>query len=992
MQNKGFISTIAVLLILICGFYISFSFVTSHYEKKAEEYAASRAKTNDVTNDSYKKYLKQFNDSLDREKVYFIWTYNQVRQMEIGMGLDLKGGMNVVLQISVPDILRQYAAGDNQLNQLNKAIADAEKKGAQPDEPDFINKVAAEIQPGHMAGMFTKEGEYLGELKSNSSNAQVAEALKKQVDGQVDAAFNIFRTRIDQFGVVAPNIQKLQGKNGQILLELPGVKEPERVTDLLKSSANLEFYEVYLGNEVASNLAALEQAWNAEADSAHKVNFAELGINVRQGSPVIAIVEPNKKEIVDSIFNSPLAQQKMQQDFRAVWEVKPFEMPVYDEKTGQPRVKSNGQPVTTPVWQLIALKGEPKLEGDVVTGATSEYDKMRGGSVVNMTMNDRGAQEWATVTKNNIGRPVAIVLDNAVYSYPNVNDEITGGRSEITGNFTPEEANDLANVLKSGKMSAKVEVVSNNVIGPSLGAEAVTQGFLSFVVAIFLLMIFMILIYGVIPGLVANVGLILNLYFTLGILASFQAVLTLSGIAGIVLALGMAVDANVLIFERIREELKAGKKLRQAISEGYSNAFSAIFDSNLTSVITGVILLVFGSGPINGFATTLIIGLVCSFFTAVFLTRIAMDLITKNGRNAKMSFDTPVSRNFLTHTKYNFLGRAKVASVVWLTLIVISIASLAIRGMNQGIDFSGGRNYVVQFEKPVNTAEMQSRLAKFFQDKANDPTVSVGVISIDTQDKARISTNYKIDENNVDDEVTALLYEALQPELTNAQGKVMDKEAFAIADESHGIISIQKVGPSVADDMKKDAYWAVGIAIVCMFLYILLRFRNIAFSVGAVSAVALTAFLIIGFYSVCWGFFPFSMEIDQSFIAAVLTIIGYQINDTVVVFDRVREMMKLYPIEDRKITINKALNTTLSRTFMTSLSTLLVLLCIFFLGGDSIRSFTFAMIFGVIVGTFCSLFCAAPVAYSILRKGKMKADAKAVANAGNKLQGNRRFK
>ena len=992
MQNKGFISTIAVLLILICGFYISFSFVTSHYEKKAEEYAASRAKTNDVTNDSYKKYLKQFNDSLDREKVYFIWTYNQVRQMEIGMGLDLKGGMNVVLQISVPDILRQYAAGDNQLNQLNKAIADAEKKGAQPDEPDFINKVAAEIQPGHMAGMFTKEGEYLGELKSNSSNAQVAEALKKQVDGQVDAAFNIFRTRIDQFGVVAPNIQKLQGKNGQILLELPGVKEPERVTDLLKSSANLEFYEVYLGNEVASNLAALEQAWNAEADSAHKVNFAELGINVRQGSPVIAIVEPNKKEIVDSIFNSPLAQQKMQQDFSAVWEVKPFEMPVYDEKTGQPRVKSNGQPVTTPVWQLIALKGEPKLEGDVVTGATSEYDKMRGGSVVNMTMNDRGAKEWATVTKNNIGRPVAIVLDNAVYSYPNVNDEITGGRSEITGNFTPEEANDLANVLKSGKMSAKVEVVSNNVIGPSLGAEAITQGFLSFVVAIFLLMIFMILIYGVIPGLVANVGLILNLYFTLGILASFQAVLTLSGIAGIVLALGMAVDANVLIFERIREELKAGKKLRQAISEGYSNAFSAIFDSNLTSVITGVILLVFGSGPIKGFATTLIIGLVCSFFTAVFLTRIAMDLITKNGRNAKMSFDTPVSRNFLTHTKYNFLGRAKVASVVWLTLIVISIASLAIRGMNQGIDFSGGRNYVVQFEKPVNTAEMQSRLAKFFQDKANDPTVSVGVISIDTQDKARISTNYKIDENNVDDEVTALLYEALQPELTNAQGKVMDKEAFAIADESHGIISIQKVGPSVADDMKRDAYWAVGIAIVCMFLYILLRFRNIAFSVGAVSAVALTAFLIIGFYSVCWGFFPFSMEIDQSFIAAVLTIIGYQINDTVVVFDRVREMMKLYPLEDRKITINKALNTTLSRTFMTSLSTLLVLLCIFFLGGDSIRSFTFAMIFGVIVGTFCSLFCAAPVAYSIFRKGKMKADAKAVANAGNKLQGNRRFK
>lgn len=993
MQNKGFISTIAVLLILICGFYISFSFVTSHYEKKAEEFAAARAKTNDVTNDEYKKFLKLYNDSIDREKVYFIWTYNQVRQMEIGMGLDLKGGMNVVLQISVPDILRQYAAGESQLRQLNEAIKKAEQKGAKPDDENFINRVAAEIQPGHMAGMFSREGEFLGTLKSSSSNAEVTEALNKQVSGQVDAAFNIFRTRIDQFGVVAPNIQKLQGKNGQILLELPGVKEPERVTDLLKSSANLEFFEVYLGSEIAQDLQNFENAWNEQADSTNggKVDFAALGVGVQNAkSPVIAMVTPGNKAIVDSIFNSPLAQQKLRQDFSAVWEVKPFEMPVYDEKTGQPRMKANGEPLTTPMWQLIALKGEPQLEGDVVTGASSEYDKMRGGSVVNMTMNSRGATEWANVTRNNRGRPVAIVLDNAVYSYPNVNDEITGGRSEISGNFTPEEANDLANVLKSGKMSAKVEVVSNNVIGPSLGAEAVQQGFLSFIVAIVLLMIFMILIYGVIPGLVANVGLILNLYFTLGILASFQAVLTLSGIAGIVLALGMAVDANVLIFERIREELKAGKKLRQAISEGYSNAFSAIFDSNLTSVITGVILLIFGSGPIKGFATTLIIGLVCSFFTAVFLTRIAMDLITKNGRNAGMNFTTGISRNFLTNTKFNFIGRSKAGAAVWITLVVISIASLVIRGMNQGIDFSGGRNYVVQFEKPVNTSEMQSRLAKFFQEKANDATVSVGVISIDTDDKARISTNYKIDENNVDDEVTALLYEALQPELTDANGKVMEKEAFAVADESHGIISIQKVGPSVADDMKRDAYWAVGIAIVCMFLYILLRFRNIAFSVGAVSAVALTAFLIVGFYSVCWGFLPFSMEIDQSFIAAILTIIGYQINDTVVVFDRVREMMKLYPREDRKTTINKALNTTLSRTFMTSFSTLLVLLCIFFLGGDAIRSFTFAMIFGVIVGTFCSLFCAAPVAYSILRRSKVKADA--AAAAAPKLQGNRRFK
>lgn len=992
MQNKGFISTIAVLLILICGFYISFSFVTSHYEKKAEEYAAKRAGTTDVTNDVYKKNLKAFNDSLDREKVYFIWTYNQVRQMEIGMGLDLKGGMNVVLQISVPDILRQYAAGDNQLRQLNEAIRKAEAEGARGSDKNFIARVASFIQPGRMAGMFTRDGEFMSKLTSSSSNQEVVDALTKQVNGQVDAAFNIFRTRIDQFGVVAPNIQKLQDKNGQILLELPGVKEPERVTDLLKSSANLEFFEVYLGSEIASDLAAFEQAWNAQ-DSTAQIDFAALGVGVqRANSPVIAMVSPDKKDLVDSIFNSPLAQQKLPQNFSAVWEVKPFEMPVYDQQ-GKVRKKANGQDMTTPYWQLIALKGDAQLEGDVVTGASSEYDKMKGGNVVNMTMNDQGATEWANITRNNLNRPVAIVLDNAVYSFPNVNSEITGGRSEITGNFTTEEANDLANVLKSGKMSAKVEVVSNNVIGPSLGAEAVQQGFLSFIVAIALLMVFMIMIYGVVPGLVANVGLILNLYFTLGILASFQAVLTLSGIAGIVLALGMAVDANVLIFERIREELKAGKKLRQAIAEGYSNAFSAIFDSNLTSIITGVILLIFGSGPIKGFATTLIIGLVCSFFTAVFLTRIAMELITANGRCANMSFTTGISRNFLTNTNINFLGKTRVATVVWIFLIVISIASLAIRGMNQGIDFSGGRNYVVQFEKPVKTDDMQARLADFFQTKANDKTVSVGVITIDTDSKVRISTNYKIRENNVDNEVTDLLYEALQPELTGDDGKVMDKDAFTVADESRGIISIQKVGPSLADDMRRDAYWAVGIAIVCMFLYILLRFRNLAFSVGAVAAVALTAFLIIGFYSICWGFLPFSMEIDQSFIAAILTIIGYQINDTVVVFDRVREMMKLYPKEDRRITINKSLNATLSRTFMTSFSTLLVLLCIFFLGGDAIRSFTFAMIFGVVVGTFCSLFCAAPVAYSILAsEGRKKAAAAAAAGATAKLQGNRRFK
>ena len=994
MQNKGFISTIAVLLILISGFYISFSVVTHHYDEKAKKFAMEMAGTEDATNDAYKQYLKQFNDSIDKEKVYLgYYTYNQVRKLEVGLGLDLKGGMNVVLEISVPDILRQYAAGDQQLGQINEAIGAAQVAGAKGSDKDFISRFASYFQPGTMAGLFVREGEYLGKIKGNSSNADVVSALEKQVDSQVDAAFNIFRTRIDQFGVVAPNIQKLQDKTGQILLELPGVKEPERVTELLKSSANLEFYEVYNYNEIANDLMNLSNLYMQQDTINHANLMALLGGAGRNGSPVIGIVTPQNRAMVDSILGSELARQKMPSDFSAVWEVKPVEYPVLDEQ-GNVLKKANGEDRTTPYYQLIALKGDAALEGDAVVSASSEYDNMRGNTV-NMRMNDSGAQAWATLTRNNIGRPIAIVLDNNVYSYPNVNNEITGGSSEITGNFTPEEANDLANVLKSGKMTAKVDVVSNNVIGPSLGAEAVEQGFLSFIVAISVLMVFMILIYGLIPGLVANVGLILNLYFTLGILASFQAVLTLSGIAGIVLALGMAVDANVLIFERTKEELKLGKKLRQAISEGYNNAFSAIFDSNITSVITGVILLLFGSGPIKGFATTLIIGIVCSFFTAVFLTRIAFELITKNGRCANMTFDTKVSRNFLSNAKINFLGQSKIGSAVWISLIVVSIASLAIRGMNQGIDFSGGRNYVVQFDRPVNPTELQQRLSKDFQEEANDPTVSVGVITIDDPSKVRISTNYKIKDDNpdVDNDVTRLLYTKLAPELTDRNGNLMDENSFSMADESKGIISIQKVGPSVADDMRRDAYWAVGIALACMFLYILLRFRNIAFSVGALCAVALTAFLIVGFYSICWGFLPFSMEIDQSFIAAVLTIIGYQINDTVVVFDRVREMFKVYPREERFLTFNKSLNQTLSRTVMTSFSTLLVLGCIFFLGGDTIRSFTFAMIFGVIVGTFCSLYCAAPIAYNIVKMKEFR-KRKRLEKLGEtvKLEGNRRFR
>jgi SecD/SecF fusion protein len=984
MQNKGFIGTIAVLLILICGFYISFSFVTQGYEKEADEYAVRIAKTSDAANEKYKQARKEYMDSLENEKVYLGYTLGQVKKMEIGLGLDLKGGMNIVLEVPTTDMLRSYAKDDASLAKIDAGIkkvlpnGEFTTPGAKPSDKNFVNKFAEQFPEGQLTTLFRHEGEFLGKLTGKSSNKEVAQALANQVNSQVDDAFNVFRNRIDKFGVVSPNIQKLQDKNGQILLELPGVKEPEQMTRLLQSSANLEFFEVYNGDEVYTQLAQLSDA-TAPADTTKSALLELLGGVIQQGSPRVGLVAKADTAAVNAFINSAEAAQILPSDLTLVWENKATEIEA--KKNGKAVMGKNGQPLKNKYYGLVALRGEPQLEGDAVVSANSEHDNLKG-EVVNMRMSDEGASRWSSVTKDNVGRSIAIVMDNVVYSYPNVNQQITGGSSEITGNFTPEEANDLANLLKSGKMDITPRVVSSEVIGPSLGAQAIESGFVSFIVALVLLMLFMIAFYGVIPGLVANLGLMLNLYFTLGILASIQAVLTLSGIAGIVLALGMAVDANVLIFERSKEELRAGKKLRQAISDGYSNAFSAIFDGNLTSIITGVILLLFGSGPIKGFATTLIIGLVCSFFTAVFLTRIAFDIITKNGRCANMSFTTGISRKVFGKTSINFIGKTKGAMIVWIALTVVGICSLCFRGMNQGIDFSGGRNYVVAFQKDVNPEEIRGRLSATFQEAAakhgiKEP-VAVSVITIDNNQKVRVSTNYRINENNedaVDKEITELLYNALKPQLT-VNGKLMGEDEFALANEETGIVSAQKVGAAVADDMKADAMIAVGIAVLCMFLYILIRFRNVAFSVGAVCAVAMTTFLIIGFYSICWGFLPFSMEIDQSFIAAVLTIIGYQINDTVVVFDRVRETLKLNPKEEKKRVFNDSLNATLTRTVMTSVSTLLVLLCIFILGGDTIRSFTFAMIFGVAVGTFCSLFLAAPVAYRILsRKKKTGKDA-----------------
>lgn len=950
MQSKGTTGSaisgvIAIFLVLVCLFYLSFSWVTKRYEDKATEYAMVMS-GGDAASDSYKKAYKNYIDSIGKEKVYPVlgYTFNQVQKMGVGLGLDLKGGMNVILQVSVPDILRSMAnaEGNKTFNAVISATDSVVKKTKTSDYVAAFFKEYQRIDPSaDMAVVFKNVA------KRGENAAQVEATVKQEVKDRVASSTNVLRNRIDQFGVVSPNIQELE-KDGQILLELPGVKEHDRVRELLKASANLEFYEVYTIDEIQSQLMALENA--LRSDSTANVNsiFAYFDGQGYPGTPIVGMATQAHREVIDSILESPVAARILPSNLKLRWEVKPQEVQYTDTATNTTRKAE--------IYQLIALKsnnGKPALAGDVVVSATSDFDNM-SGNYVSMNMNSEGAKAWARVTQNNLGKPVAIVLDDHVYSYPRINSVIEGGRSQITGQFTVEDAKDLANVLKSGKMAAKVDIISDTVIGPSLGKQAIHDGFLSFVIALVLLMAFMMFFYGFIPGLVANMGLVCNLFFTFGILASFQAVLTLPGIAGIVLALGMAVDANVLIFERAKEELRAGKNIRQAIADGYSNAFSAIFDSNLTSVITAVILLLYGTGPIKGFATTLIIGIVCSFFTAVFLTRLVFIGFGKTAPFQRLTFTTKLSRNMLTDTKINFLGQRKVSFTVCGILALVVVASLFLRGMNQGIDFSGGRNYVVQFDHPVKTHEIQSKLAPSF------PNASLSVITIDNDTKVRISTNYKINEetDGVDREITEILYSGLKDEIGN-----MSLEDFSTTNENVGIQSSQKVGPTIAADMKNDAYIAVVLSLIAMFLYILLRFHNVAFSVGALAAVAFTAFTIIGFYSLFWGILPFSMEIDQTFIAAILTVIGYQINDTVVVFDRVRENTQLYPKQDFFSIINMSINSTLSRTIMTSCSTLLVLLCIFILGGESIRSFTFAMLFGVITGTLATIYVAAPVAY-----------------------------
>lgn len=948
MQSKGNMGSwvagiIAIFLVLICLFYLSFTFVGNHYESKAEQYAQEQAAKKGSDKDTYRLAKSEYLKNIANDKVWLGYTFNEVQKLGVGLGLDLKGGMNVTLQVSVPDILRSMANSEGN-PYFERAIAATDSVAKATRSNDYVDLFITQYKALDPHGDLTVL--FKDQVKRGDSEEAIRSALRQEVKDRVSSSTNVLRARIDQFGVVAPNIQELE-KDGQILLELPGVKEHDRVRELLKSSANLEFYETMPLSEFQGALAEIDQAMRADSTSTYRPLSSYF---VQMGDPRyinVGIATETARDTINAILASPLAKSKLPSNLKLAWNVKP-EIVESNDSTGKK---------TASYYTLVALKtnnGKAALSGDVVTAASADFDNQQGGNYVNMTMRPEAGRQWARITAANLQKPVAIVLDDQVYSAPNINSVIEGGRSVITGNFTTDEAKDLANVLKSGKMAAKVDIISDTVIGPSLGQQAIEDGFMSFIIALVLLMIFMCCFYGVIPGLIANLGLVFNIFFTFGILASFQAVLTLSGIAGIVLALGMAVDANVLIFERAKEELRAGKNVRQAIADGYSNAFSAIFDSNLTSVITGVILLFFGTGPIKGFATTLIIGIVVSFFTAVYLTRLVFIIGAKAKPFQRLTFATPLSRKMFTNTKINFLGKRKLSFTVVSIVVLVIIGSFFIRGLNQGIDFSGGRNYVVQFDHPVKTDVLRNQLAPLFDG------AQVSVITIDDNTKVRISTNYKIDSEdpNIDDEVTQILYKGLKSDLGN-----MSLEDFSTTNENMGMMSSQKVGPTVANDMKTDAYIAVMLALLAMFFYILIRFHNIAFSVGALAAVAFTAFTIIGFYSLFWGVFPFAMEIDQSFIAAILTVIGYQINDTVVVFDRVRENVGLYPKQSFFDTINISINSTLGRTVMTSASTLLVLLCIFILGGDSIRSFTFAMIFGVIIGTLATMFIAAPVAY-----------------------------
>ncbi len=989
MQNKGFIKVFSIILTAICLFYLSFTLVGRQYNKKADQYANGNL-----------ALKSQYLDSLSTEKVYLNYTLKQVREKEIGLGLDLKGGMNVVLEIDAAEVLNSLANTDDpQFNQAMRETVIQNRRGSSSDFISLFQQNYEQINPdGRLANIYSIT---MGDRVSpTATNSHVINVLRNELVSVANNSFNVLATRIDRFGVVAPNIQRLD-RAERILVELPGITEPERVRNLLQGSANLEFWKTYNVNELGMyfnelNARSGEYAM-AQRSALTSTTAADEGVDVEDGAVAdeevvteedttagAAVAEDSIDPMGTTIITEDGEEKKIviTRSFLEYFNQPYFAMsgamgPVVgtvskldtaevnfllnrykDVFPADVRFKWGFKPVDQreTYFELFALKGDgsrrgPALEGDVVTNARADQGHQGSAWEVSMTMNSAGASRWATITGAELGKSIAILLDGYVYSAPTVNSRIDGGRSSITGNFTPQEAQDLENVLKSGKMQAGVRIVQEDVVGPSLGQEAINDGFVSFVIALIVLFIFTCVLYGFIPGMVINGALLLNLFFTLGTLAAFQAVLTLPGIAGMILSLAMAVDANVLINERIKEELAAGKTLRRAIEDGYKNAFSAIFDANLTSIIVGVILAFFGAGAIRGFAITLIIGIAASFLTAVFLTRLLYESLLEKGKWQHLTFNTAFSKAIFKDYNFKFIQNSKKINTGIGVFVVVSIISLFTLGLNSGIDFTGGRNYIVRFDQPVSTGDVQDALVPYFDE-------SVRVITFGASNQVRISTNYMIEEegSGVEEQLRDLLGEGLATYI--APGKSIDDY----------IQSSQKVGPSIAEDMIRNAFIALLLALFFMGLYILIRFRNLAYSLGTVASLAIDAFSVIGFYTLLWRIMPFSMEIDQTFVAAILTVVGYSINDKVVVFDRVREYQGLYPKRGLLDLFNDSLNATLARTINTGISTILVIICILFFGGDAVRSFMFAMLVGVVVGTITSLFIASPVAYSVLKK------------------------
>lgn len=986
MQNKGFVITFSILLTLVCLFYLSFTFVTRSYDNKADEYATAYALANAkgdqlLQDELYNKQYTHYLDSMSTEKVWmsFSWlgaenlgyTLKDCREKEIGLGLDLKGGMSVVVEVDASAVLRSLGDPDNEA--FDNALKEASEENRKGSNRDYITIFVEKFKKANgndkLAPIFsTKLGD---QILPTDKDDKVVGVLRTELQSVADNSFNVLRTRIDRFGVVAPNIQKLDNRAERIMIELPGIKEPERVRKLLQGSANLEFWKTYNIGEIQGYLNALNErskealaANNAPStdttavvsDSLKVEDNQNLGFNkafldnfVHGGmGAIVGVVHKNDTAAVNAILNR--YKDAYPTDLKFAWSFK-----AEDVKETQ--------------IALYALRGDgikkgPALDGEVVISAKADQSQRSAAWEVDMQMNSMGTQRWAAITGAEKGRSIAIVLDGSVYSAPNVNDRIEGGRSQITGNFTPEDAKDLENVLKSGKMKAGVHIVQEDIVGPSLGQEAIQAGIVSFLLALVLLMIYICLVYGLVPGVIANVAVLVNLFFTVGILAAFGAVMTLPGITGLVLALALAVDANVLVYERTKEELRAGKNVKVAVVDGYKHAFSAIFDGHASQVITAIILAYFGTGPIQGFATTLIIGIVASFITNVFLTRIFYEYMLDKGHFRNLTFTTAFSRKLFVDTHINFLGMTKKIVIFSTILILAGVASLFINGLNGGIDFTGGRNYLVRFDKNVNADDVEKVLVPEFQGSTVLVLTSGSASQSSTTSQVRITTNYKIEEAT--DEVEA----EIRTKMTNALAAQGFIEKGTTIDNY--IQSSQRVGPSVADDLKSAATIAVLIAVVCMALYILLRFRDVAFSIGTFIAVAHDAIMVIILYSLLYKIMPFSMEIDQSFIAAILTVVGYSINDKVVIFDRIREIRNTYPKRNITETINEALNSTLGRTINTSLSTLIVILCIFLLGGDTIRSFTFAIFIGIIIGTYSSVFVATPIAWTIFKKEAAK--------------------